>query len=476
MRFALIHYDVERITNEPGNQTVMKHFGHMPNIQLLYVAGVLEKIGAELAYYDVVGMELSNYELERRLKAFAPEIIGLSIYTSHFHNARSYASYLKSFLPEVRIMVGGAHCAIFSTETLSQIPDVDYVCTGEAEVVLPEFFRRWEQKESFEGLRGLVWRDGDGAVRYAGPADPCQELDTVPFPARHLVPNERYYNFISTKRNYTVLNTSRGCPFRCIFCEAGGQRWRARSAENVVAEFEECYERYGVREIDIFDSSFTIRKDRVLNVCELLVKNGLAKKMIWDVRSRVDTIDGEMLEALQEAGCYRIFYGIESGNQEILKKLRKTSDIERITEIINKTDKVGISAFGYFLIGAPGETRESCRQTIDFAKSLPLDFAIFNCLVAFPKTELYEKYYRPFVEHDFWTDYINKSEPEKNFMGRPWTDLEDEELRRIAHGAMLEFYFRPGQLFRAVRSIGSFDQFKRYSSAGLDMLWTYIRK
>ncbi|MDA8325025.1 MAG: radical SAM protein [Nitrospiraceae bacterium] len=475
MKFALIHYDVQRIVNEPGNKTVMKHFGHMPNIQLLYVAGILEKLGVELAYFDIIGMELSNFELEKKLKAFAPDIIGLSVFTSHFHSVKSYCSYLKNLLPGVQLMLGGVHCGIFPTGTMENMPELDFVCVGEAEMVLPEFVRRWEAGEGFEGLKGLIWR-GNGQIKYAGPPEECQDLDSVPFPARHLVPNHKYYNFISKERNYTVFNTSRGCPFRCIFCEAGGKKWRSRSAENVVAEFEECYERHGVREVDIFDSSFTIKKERVLKICRLLIEKGLHKKMIWDVRSRVDTIDGEMLEALKEAGCYRIFYGIESGNAEVLKKLRKAADMPRMEEIIRKTDKVGISAFGYFLMGSPGETRQSIGQTVDFAKKLPLDFAIFNCLVPFPKTELYEKYYLPFAERDFWADYINKPEPEKEFIGRPWTDIPDAELRRRAHKAMLEFYFRPRQLWRALRSIKSYEQLHRYSSAGLDMLLAYIKQ
>ena len=368
-------------------------------------------------------------------------------------------------------MLGGVHMKIFPTETLRYNLRVDFGCVGEAEMVLPEFVRRWEHNESFQGLPGLLWRDGD-EIRYAGPPEPCLDLDAVPFPARHLVPNETYFNFISVRRNYTVFNTSRGCPFRCIFCEAAGSKWRARSAASVVAEFEQCYEKHGIREVDIFDSSFTVSKKRVLEMCRLLVDNGLGRKMIWDVRSRVDTIDEEMLEALREAGCYRIFYGIESAAPEVLKKLRKGMDLGHVERIIRKTDKLGISAFGYFLIGSPGDTEQTIRKTIDFAKSLPLDFAIFNCLTAFPKTELYDRYYLPHVEHDFWAEYIARPEADTAFMGRPWTSIENEKLRRIAHAAMNEFYFRPGQILRAVRSVRSFDQFRRYCAAGLDMLWS----
>lgn len=474
MKVCLIHYDVNRIANEPGNKTVMRHFGHMPNIQLLYVAAILEQLQVDLLYLDVVGMGIGQTELEAKLKAFQPDLIGLSVYTSHFHTATETARYLKALLPKTEIMLGGVHTMIFPRETLLYNPHVDYACVGEAEMVLPEFVARRRAGRDFSGLAGMVWRR-DGQVVYEGPAPECQDLDSVPFPARHLVPNEVYYNFISTRRNYTVFNTSRGCPFHCIFCEAAGRKWRPRSAQNVVDEFEQVYANHGVREVDIFDSSFTIGKRRVLDICQGMIQRGLHRKMIWNVRSRVDTIDAEMLEALKEAGCYRIFYGLESGNPEVLKKLRKMANLGRMEEIVRKTREVGISVFGYFIMGAPGETPETARQTLDFAKKLPLDFAIFNALTPFPKTALYEEYYLPKVEHDFWADYIKAPRPLEDFMGRPWTDMSDDEVRRLSHRAMLEFYFRPRQLWRALLSIGSWDQFRRYCLAGVDMVLDYIK-
>jgi radical SAM superfamily enzyme YgiQ (UPF0313 family) len=476
MRVALLHYEVARLANEPGNKTVMKHFGLMPSIQLLYVAATMERLpGVELAYYDMAAMNLDEAALARKLKAFNPDMVGLSVYTSHFHNAKSWAKFCKQALPGVKVLIGGVHTSIFPTETLKHCPEFDYACVGEAEMVYPEFFRRLQGNESLEGLRGLAWRDG-GRISYAGLPDLCQDLDAVPFPARRLIPNEKYFNFISTKRNYTIFNTSRGCPFRCVFCEAGGQKWRARSAANIVLEIEECYEKYGIREIDIFDSSFTISKKRVLETCRLLRENGLAKKIIWNVRSRVDTVDEEMLDALKEAGCYRIFYGIESSDPAVLANLNKDIELSRVERVIGYTDKIGVSGFGYFLVGAPGDTRGTIQGTIDFAKKLPLDFAIFNCLTPFPMTELYEKYYLPIVKRDFWADYIARAEADLEFVGRPWMDIPNEELQMIAHKAMNSYYFRPRQLWRALKSIGSWDQFKRYCAAGADMALSYLKK
>jgi radical SAM superfamily enzyme YgiQ (UPF0313 family) len=354
------------------------------------------------------------------------------------------------------------------------IPETDYVCAGEAEMVLPEFVRRWRAGEDYGGLKGLGWRDSD-QIMFAGVADKCMHLDSTPFPARHLVPNDKYYNFISERRNYTVFNSSRGCPFSCVFCEAAGTKWRARSATNVVDEFEECFEKHGVREIDIFDSSFTINKKRVLDICGQLVARGLSRKIIWNVRSRVDTVDKEMLEALKEAGCYRIFYGVESGNPEILMTLRKSADLKRMEEVIRITDKAGISTFAYFLLGAPGETHETVRQTIGFAKKLPLDFAIFNVLTAFPKTQLYENHYLPYTSHDFWAGYLANPDMVKESAGMPWTKMSEDEIRKLAHNAMIEFYFSPYRIARAIRTVRSADQLKRYCLAGVDMLVSSLK-
>ncbi len=183
-----------------------------------------------------------------------------------------------------------------------------------------------------------------------------------------------------------------------------------------------------------------------------------------------------MLEALKVAGCYRIFYGIESGNAKQLQLLRKTCDKERIRKIVNETKKSGISAFGYFLIGSPEETSLTAKDTLNFAKSLPLDFAIFNALTPFPKTALYEEYYLPYVDKDFWDEYIKSPVPIDEFIGRPWTKLGDNEIRDIAHRAMLDFYFRPIQIYRCLKSIRSFEQFVRYFYAGLNMIFSFLSK
>lgn len=469
MKVALIDVPSNRITNEPSLKQVMENFGVLPSLSLLYVASTLEKLGIEIFYLDIMAMKLSKEEALKKLQHFSPDLIGLTVYTSHFHQAFEWIRYFKKGT-NAKVMAGGVHTSLFPVETLKYIPEVDFVILGEAEVVLPSFIESLRNGDELSHVKGICYRNKKKEICFTGFPQWLENLDDCPFPARHLVPNERYFNFISERKNYTVFNTSRGCPFRCIFCEAANKKWRARSAKSVVDEFQQCLEKFHIREIDIFDSSFTISKKRVINICKEIKNRNLHKEIIWDIRSRVDTIDEGMLVELKEAGCYRIFYGIESGNERILKTLRKAADIKKIEHTLALTKKIGISTFGYFLVGSPGETLQTVRDSINFAKRLPLDFCIFNMLTAFPKTELYEKFYLPYRD-DFWRRYISLPEPDGTFAGRPWTELRHDQAKRLTRRAMIEFYFRPTALYRAIRSVRSWHQFSRYVNAGIDMLF-----
>lgn len=469
MKISLVDFPNRQVRNEQALEKVKKHLGLFPSISLLYAASVLEKEGVEVQYIDYLAQGFNRAKLFDALKKFRPDIVGCTIYTNPFHNITSWLEAIKESLG-VKIMVGGIHTTIFPKDTIRYAPMIDYAIVGEAEVVLPKFISALSKKEPLNRVPGLCYRSQDGSIQFTGFPDKLSNLDDAPFPARHLINNENYFSFISQKKNYTVFNSSRGCPFKCIFCEAGGVVWRARSPKNVVDEFQECLVKFGIREIDIFDSSFTISKKRVLDICSEINNRKLNKEIIWNVRSRVDTIDEEMLYALKSAGCYRIFYGIESGNPRILKTLRKYDDVKKIEQIIKISRKIGISTFGYFIMGNPGETKETAMDTMRLSKRSCLDFAMFAKLMAYPHTELYEKFYLPETKEDFWAKFIeDPMYDEKKFIGRPWTTLTDEEIDRLATVAFKKFYFRPMQIFRLLKTVKSFDQIKRYLFATIDM-------
>lgn len=468
MKILLLDLPAHRVVNESSLKQVMENFGVLPSISLLYVAAVLEKSGCDVSYFSLNDGSISRAELIPKIKYISPNLIGCTLYTSPYHGNIEWIRWLKNNF-NCKIMVGGVHVGIFPEETILYNKEIDYGIVGEGEVVFPRFIDALNNDRDLKEVKGLVYRNGKGEVIFNGYPELLKNIDEAPFPARHLVDNSKFYNFISERKNYTVFNSSRGCPFGCIFCEAARTKWRARSPKNIVDEFEECYEIFNIREIDIFDSSFTIDKKRVIEICDEIKRRSLHKHVIWDIRSRVDTIDEEMLENLRDAGCYRIFYGIESGNPDILKTLAKGADIERMKHIIGYTKKIGISTFGYFLVGSPCEDMRTYRDTLDFSLKLPLDFCIFNIVTAYPRTKLYEEYYLKKTGRDFWKEYIKRDESSIDAIERPWTDLSREQLIRMAWEAMVKFYFRPIQYLRILRTIKSFEQVKRYMRAAIDM-------
>jgi len=363
-------------------------------------------------------------------------------------------------------LLGGVHMGIYPEETFSHRA-IDFGCTGEAEMVLPEFLETLNRGGDLASVKGVIWRDGDQVVVNEFP-DLLYDVDNVPFPARNHLPNDRYYSFISQFRNFTPLITSRGCPFRCIFCEQGGLPFRGRKPENVVDEIEECYHVYKVREFDFFDSSFTVDKKRVVRICEEINRRGI--HVAWAIRSRVDLVDEEMLVALRNAGCKRIYYGIESSSPKILETLRKKTNLEQIREVMFLTRKHKIDTFGYFMVGSPGETPETIQDSIRFAIDLKLDYAQFSKVTPMPATELYRMLLNE-GQPDYWRKYILDPGNEI-FVPRPGCDLSEEEIQQWTRRAYIRFYFRPRYIVKALLRLKSRHELKRSVRTAWSMLTT----
>jgi len=252
----------------------------------------------------------------------------------------------------------------------------------------------------------------------------------------------------------------------CTFCEAGKTAYNPRSPMTVVNEMQECHDRYGVREIDIFDYEFPMVRERTLAICRELKKRNL--DLTWACRSRVDTVNGELLEEMYQSGCRRIYYGIESGSQETLDEIEKGITLKQITETIGLTKEIGIRPLGFFLVGVPGETKSSVKRTVRFAKKLDLDYVQFSKLTAKPLTGMWKKMVAE-TGYDYWKEYI-LGRTEEKVLPRPWTDLTNEEIDRLTRWAYVSYHSRPGFLFRMVLQVRSFDEFKRKFRAFLDMV------
>jgi len=439
--------------------------GYNPPLGLLYLAGYLEKHSSHrVEVIDAQVEELSYPDLKERILAAKPDLVGLSAMTFTLLDVMETARLSKEAYPEVPVVVGGAHTFLYPTETVN-LPNCDYVISGEGEVSFAILVDALGGGTSLDKVPGLTYIENK-EVR-SNPVPPlCGDLDSIPFPARQLVPYQKYSSVMATRQPITTMFTSRGCPFRCSFCDRPhlGKQFRCRSAENVVDEMEECVE-LGINEFLVYDDTFTVNRDRALAVCDEIIKRKL--DIGWDIRARVDCVDEELLRRLKSANCERIHYGVEAGTEKILKVLKKGITLDRVRESVSITKKLGIETLAYFMIGAPTETRDDIMQTIDFALELKPDFAHITILCPFPATEIYSRGLEEGIfTKDHWHEFAKNPTPE--FQPPYWNEnFSDLELQELLIFAYKKFYTRPTYIIKKMLKVRSLHEFKRKAKAGL---------
>ncbi len=303
----------------------------------------------------------------------------------------------------------------------------------------PDWQPAWLDTQSVSRIKGLVWRH-NGAVVLNPDRPFIRNLDDLPLPRHDLLPLDRYRAPL-VRGAYSFIVTSRGCPAGCRFCikhASYGRAVRFRSPENVLAEVEQLVS-LGVRDVNMYADLFTVNRDHVLGICQGLLERGL--KVRWTCNSRVDFVDEEMLRMMARAGCWMIAWGIESGDEEMLRRMHKGITRDRAAQALRWSKQAGIMNWGYFIIGLPGETEASIRHTIDFAKSLPLDLALFHIAAPHPGTPFFFEV----VENGWFRPGTRWEEVD---MDRStvldYPDLRAEDLERWAQAAFREWVLRPG--------------------------------
>ena len=463
MRIGLIFPQYSHKIFSENLSTVDEEFCLAPPIILAYVAAILEKHGHEVILIDARTLNLSKEETLNRLKIFKPEMLGFRAETYHFHDSLDWIRYLKSNL-DIPVFTGGINLDFYPKETLSH-NEIDYAILGEAIETLPNFLSALENGNDYRKIPGLGYKDDAGEIFINPPPEKYIDFDSYPFPARHLLPNERYHSFISQRKNFTIMLTSTGCPFRCTFC-AIPNSYRARSPKSVVDEIEVCYKEFDVREIDFFDAVLFTPKERVLEIFKLVKKRKL--DLEWSCRSRVDVVDKEILREAASAGCRQIYYGIESVDPEILDAINKRIEPEKVIHALKLTKKYGIKSMGFFMVGNPGETKESVRRTIEFAKDLELDFIQVCRTIAKPRTDL-DKEMIKITGRDYWREHILGKKIDER-LPTPWSSLTEIEKESLTKEFYLKFYFRPRLIWKRISQLKSFEELKRYIRVGWKML------
>ncbi len=361
-----------------------KSIFRFPPLGLGYIAAYLKQHNISVDLVDCTF--LTQEEALEKVKRSNPQIIG--IYS--MFSMKNIAIQMGRLLREnCELLVFGGPLPTLNPEDFLQ--DFDVVVIGEGEETMLELVREVEKNPDFSKVLGVAYRN-KGKLKLTSPRGFIHDLDSIPFPARELFDNQAYKNHYLKKFGYTItsLITSRGCPFSCDFCSQAifGNTFRARSAENIVDEMETVLT-LGYTRIWFADDCFTLNRKRLIDVCDEIIQRRI--KIDWECLSRVDTIDRNMTEKMRQAGCVRMFFGTESGNDSVLALMNKRASTKQAKKAIQVAKHSGIQVGAFFIVGYPGETDETVLDTLRFASSLPLDYLSFTLPYPIPGTPLYER-------------------------------------------------------------------------------------
>lgn len=441
----------------------MKRVGAvLPPLGLAYLASMLEKEGHEvkiidgptLATVEGYGME----ELARDLRDFKPRVAGISAAYSQMEYAKKSLSLIKALVPECMTILGGS-LATSMPNILNELKNLDYGVYGEAEFTFAEILKKIESGKVLENTEGLIWREGS-EVKFLKPKL-IMNIDDIPMPARHLLKMEIYRPSPANYRRLpaTTIMTSRGCPYQCIFCSKAveGNVFRAHSAKRVVDEIESLVNDYRIKDIQIFDDTFTCVQKRTEEICKGIIERNL--DVGWNCMTRADNVDLELLKLMKKAGCYEVGFGIESGSERVLKFIGKGLTKEQIREGVEEAKEAGLDVRGFFMIGFPTETKEEILETIEFAKELDVDVAQFMVATPLPGTKMWGIAKEKGVVNESDCSSFTFYAPDK----MPFSSnlLNGEELAKLYNEANKSFYLRPRFIFKQIMKIRSFDDVKR---------------
>lgn len=449
---------------------INKERGELPPLGLLYLASsIKDKTNHDVKILDCPVMELSYEDIKTEILKYQPDVVGIYIITFLLIDSLKIAEIVKScekkLKKNVAVIAGGPHVIIYPGETAGH-KNIDFALAGEAEFSIVDFLNFKENKDRLSQIPGIYFVSDNNTIK--GPQFKyIEDLDSIPMPDRRLLDYTKYSSILSSEGFVTTMMTSRGCPYQCIFCERLGKKFRAHSAEYVIKEIEDCIN-LGIKEIFFHDDTFAVSKKRVLEICHLINSKNL--KFIFDLRSHINTINEELLVALKEAGCSRISYGIESGVQRIIKRIKKGISLEQASKMVSLTKKHKIATLTDFMIGHPDETIDDIHQSIKFAKKLDADYSQFTITTLYPGTQLYyEAMDKKVIKSDVWQKFAIS--PTSDFVPPRWDLIIDRNiLVKLLHHCYRSFYLRPGYIYKHLFKIRSLKEFKAKSKAGFSLI------
>ena len=405
-----------------------------PPLGLAYLASVARENGFKVEVIDSQAENITFQELAARIREINPDVVGITATTPMVPDAYTVAFIAKKINPNIVTIIGGPHVTFVPERTLMECPYIDIVVRGEGEETFRELLEMIDSGKSLSDVRGITYRE-NGRIRSTPPRPLIKNIDDIPLPAYDLLPMDKYR---FGKIRFGAIITSRGCPYNCIFCASSalfGHTYRAHSVERVLEEISILRNEYNVREIEFLDDTFTLNRKRAQEIARRIIRENL--DISWTASSRANTLDYETALLMRRANAHSLYIGIESGTQKILDFIGKGITLDQAVRAVKIARKAGLNVLGSFVIGFPIETLQDINTTIEFSKSLDLDYAQFTIATPFPGTRLwnYACKYKLLLTTN-WRKYTTLDVVMKSFF------LAPKQIKRLLLKAYVGFYLR----------------------------------
>jgi anaerobic magnesium-protoporphyrin IX monomethyl ester cyclase len=454
------------LINPPYPPSVHSHPPFIP-LGLAYLGAVAEKAGHQITIIDCQAERLTYEAFSARIAQTSSDVIGVTATTLLYKSAMKLITIAKQTQPQATTMLGGSHGTFWDENALNEYPSLDIVVRREGEQTFIELLEKLQTKASLTSVLGITYRNGDKITRNADRPF-IEDLDSIPFPAHHLMPLE------SLKRDGKILFpliSSRGCVFWCDFCSTVrmfGRGYRMRSPKNVVDEMQLIHDKYGVKQVTFYDDAFTVDRNRVLKICEELHSRKL--DMMWDCGTRVDMVDRELMKTMRSAGCFAVWLGVESGSEAILGAMNKRIKLDQTRVAYKTAHEVGLMTIANVVLGFPGETEKTARETIRFVKELNPDDVGFYVATPYPGTPMYEE-----VKKNGWLRVADFDRYDTAGPTFETPSLSMETLAKLRYKAYQDFYLRPSYVLRMMRKGGTYGRSAVKTSGAYLLRYLHIK-
>jgi len=437
----------------------------VPDLGLGYLATSLTREGHHVRILDCSKEGLDYRGFADVLKKGSYDLVGLKLFSNELGSSAKMIRIAKEQEPKLRVVIGGPHVSGSPHRTMQCVEEVDFGFQGEAEIGLPMLARSLEagDNSSYANIPGLIFKEGQ-AWRI-NPQAPPQDLDKLGMPSWSLMPPQSYpkESFGLFVKNFPTapIITTRGCPFHCTYCagyRVTGRKFRKRSIDAIVEELTLLKGKFGVKDVTIVDDNFTLQKEFALSVCEAIRRNQLDLSWSCPNGVRLDTLDRELIQAMEASGCYSVAVGIESGSERVLTAMKKSLNIDTVREkvaLIKAHSRIKVT--GFFLLGYPTETRSDIEKTIRLSRELNLDRGAFSLFTPFPGTEIYEELVK---EGRIEEQNSDTQGLDYDLVSIELKDLDRKKLKKMQRNAILRFYLRPRVLWGILRELKAFGQVK----------------